>query len=74
MRRALYACAGLLAAPACAFVAVPASPAVARSTALQAAVKADAHDILVRVAMGEEAERPPVWLMRQAGRYMADFR
>lgn len=30
--------------------------------------------LLLRVARGEEAERTPVWLMRQAGRYMADFR
>jgi uroporphyrinogen decarboxylase len=32
------------------------------------------RDILVRAARGEEVERTPVWLMRQAGRYMADFR
>jgi len=32
------------------------------------------HDLLVRVARGEVGERTPVWLMRQAGRYMADFR
>ena len=32
------------------------------------------HDILLRVARGQQAERTPVWLMRQAGRYMADFR
>jgi uroporphyrinogen decarboxylase len=32
------------------------------------------HDLLVRVAKGEVGERTPVWLMRQAGRYMADFR
>lgn len=30
--------------------------------------------ILLRAARGEKVERPPVWLMRQAGRYMADFR
>ncbi|CAM6026861.1 unnamed protein product [Sphagnum balticum] len=30
--------------------------------------------LLLRVARGEDAERTPVWLMRQAGRYMADFR
>jgi len=35
--------------------------------------KADA-DILVRAYKGEKVERTPVWLMRQAGRYMADFR
>ncbi|CAM9122350.1 unnamed protein product [Chrysoparadoxa australica] len=32
------------------------------------------HDLLLRVARGERADRPPVWLMRQAGRYMKDFR
>eukprot|EP00245_Coleochaete_scutata_P005280 TRINITY_DN18723_c0_g1_i1.p1 TRINITY_DN18723_c0_g1~~TRINITY_DN18723_c0_g1_i1.p1 ORF type:complete len:433 (+),score=76.95 TRINITY_DN18723_c0_g1_i1:44-1300(+) len=30
--------------------------------------------LLLRVARGEDAERTPVWLMRQAGRYMTDFR
>jgi uroporphyrinogen decarboxylase len=30
--------------------------------------------ILLRAARGEQTERPPVWLMRQAGRYMAEFR
>ena len=30
--------------------------------------------LLLRVARGEQCERTPVWLMRQAGRYMADFR
>mmetsp|Transcript_13024 Transcript_13024/g.18438 ORF Transcript_13024/g.18438 Transcript_13024/m.18438 type:complete len:412 (-) Transcript_13024:957-2192(-) len=32
------------------------------------------RDILVRAARGEAVERTPVWLMRQAGRYMAAFR
>jgi len=32
------------------------------------------HDILLRAARGEAVERTPVWLMRQAGRYMAAFR
>lgn len=30
--------------------------------------------LLVRAARGEVTERTPVWLMRQAGRYMAEFR
>lgn len=32
------------------------------------------RDILVRAARGERVERTPVWLMRQAGRYMEAFR
>jgi uroporphyrinogen decarboxylase len=32
------------------------------------------HDILLRAARGEDVERTPVWLMRQAGRYMEAFR
>jgi uroporphyrinogen decarboxylase len=32
------------------------------------------RDILVRAARGERTERTPVWLMRQAGRYMSSFR
>lgn len=31
-------------------------------------------DILVRAARGEKVERTPIWMMRQAGRYMAAFR
>merc|ERR1719188_2255411 len=31
-------------------------------------------DLLLRVARGEQAPRTPVWLMRQAGRYMKEFR
>lgn len=30
--------------------------------------------LLLRVARGESAERPPVWMMRQAGRYMKVYR
>ncbi|GMH36342.1 hypothetical protein BSKO_04210 [Bryopsis sp. KO-2023] len=37
-------------------------------------VCATTDPLLLRVARGEEAERTPVWLMRQAGRYMAEFR
>lgn len=37
-------------------------------------VRAAEDPLLLRVARGEQGERPPVWLMRQAGRYMAEFR
>lgn len=33
-----------------------------------------AAPLFIRAARGEKVPRPPVWLMRQAGRYMADFR
>lgn len=51
--------------------------AVADETAASSAAKTSNpgdRDILVRAARGEEVERTPVWLMRQAGRYMAAFR
>jgi len=38
------------------------------------AMAAGDADLLVRAFKGEAVERTPVWLMRQAGRYMADFR
>jgi len=32
------------------------------------------NDILLRAAQGEKTERPPVWLMRQAGRILPQYR
>ena len=48
---------------------------VRRSAAKAGSVSMNAdHDILLRAAKGEATDRSPVWLMRQAGRYMKEFR
>jgi uroporphyrinogen decarboxylase len=31
------------------------------------------NDLLLRAMKGEELQRPPVWMMRQAGRYLPEF-
>ncbi|KAF9057467.1 Uroporphyrinogen decarboxylase [Panaeolus papilionaceus] len=32
------------------------------------------NDLLLRAARGEQTERAPIWVMRQAGRYLPEFR
>ena len=32
------------------------------------------NDLLLRALKGQQVERPPVWMMRQAGRFLPDYR